>query len=288
MIHTLGTYWRDGKHGEERVLRSCYDSALNEAVNCKCKKIAFPLIASGNQGFPTPNAYRVATDAFRDFCENHDMKIYLVVFDEETVNYCRRQQKIRVDKCLKDAATVITEEYKEGEAISSKEEVRRRIQEANAVRTWHEDQIDRILDQTAKKNVYETIWQLVHWAVDENGMDTGSVEAFCRKANLNEKHFYNQIGPNRESKEKASSPKGKKSKEKTPNPQRRTLLAYAFALEMSQAQITELFRRANYVFPSSSEADEILVSYLSKGFYDITTINEKLSEKEAELIGIQE
>ena len=52
VIHTVGPVWEDGSYGEETLLRNCYDNSLKLAVEHHCKSIAFPLISTGNYGFP--------------------------------------------------------------------------------------------------------------------------------------------------------------------------------------------------------------------------------------------
>ena len=47
VIHTVGPVWIDGKHDEEMLLRSCYESSLNLAIQNGCQSIAFPLISTG-------------------------------------------------------------------------------------------------------------------------------------------------------------------------------------------------------------------------------------------------
>lgn len=84
IIHTAGPVYRDGKHGEEELLRSCYLNSLKMAQAHQCKSIAFPLISSGIYGYPKEEALRVAIRAIQDFLAEHDMEVYLVVFDEET------------------------------------------------------------------------------------------------------------------------------------------------------------------------------------------------------------
>lgn len=81
VIHTAGPVYRDGKQGEEKLLRSCYLNSLQCAVDNNCRSVAFPLISSGIYGYPKPEALRVATDAIKESLAGHDLDVYLVVFD---------------------------------------------------------------------------------------------------------------------------------------------------------------------------------------------------------------
>jgi O-acetyl-ADP-ribose deacetylase (regulator of RNase III) len=85
VIHTAGPVYRDGKQGEEALLRSCYVNSLQLAVDHNCESIAFPLISSGIYGYPKAEALRVASSAIRDFISEHDLDVSLVVFDKEAL-----------------------------------------------------------------------------------------------------------------------------------------------------------------------------------------------------------
>lgn len=52
IIHTVGTGWRGGNHGETEVMRNCYRNSLRIAKELKCKSISIPLLATGNYCFP--------------------------------------------------------------------------------------------------------------------------------------------------------------------------------------------------------------------------------------------
>lgn len=62
VIHTVGPVWRDGKHGEEEKLRSCYRKSLALAEKMGLHSIAFPLISAGIYGYPKREAIRVALE----------------------------------------------------------------------------------------------------------------------------------------------------------------------------------------------------------------------------------
>ena len=58
VIHTVGPVWKNGSHREEQnfYLRAI-GTSLTLAKEHECESIAFPLIATGNYGFPKPLAH---------------------------------------------------------------------------------------------------------------------------------------------------------------------------------------------------------------------------------------
>ena len=83
VIHAVGPVWEGGEHGEEALLRQCYDNALALAAKKRCRSVAFPLLSAGNYGFPKAAALQVAINAFSAFLMDHEMRIILVVFDRD-------------------------------------------------------------------------------------------------------------------------------------------------------------------------------------------------------------
>ena len=89
VIHAAGPVYRDGKHGEERLLRAAYTNSLKRAVENKCESVAFPLISSGIYGYPKDEALTIATSAISDFIAEHDIDVTLVVFDKAAFTVSR-------------------------------------------------------------------------------------------------------------------------------------------------------------------------------------------------------
>lgn len=84
IIHAVSPYYIDGFFGEEEKLRACYRNSLMLAHEYRCESIAFPLISTGGFGYPKEEGMRVALDEINGFLLNHDMLIYLVVFDNHS------------------------------------------------------------------------------------------------------------------------------------------------------------------------------------------------------------
>lgn len=81
VIHTVGPVWHGGHQGEAALLASAYRTSLELAVAHGCRTVAFPLISSGVYGYPRQQAQQVAVDTIQAFLADHDLTVYLVLFD---------------------------------------------------------------------------------------------------------------------------------------------------------------------------------------------------------------
>ena len=84
IIHTVGKSYRGGNHGEENVLHSCYVTALKIASELNCKSVAIPLLATGHYCFPKDLALQIAVDEISRFLIEHEVDVFLVVYDSES------------------------------------------------------------------------------------------------------------------------------------------------------------------------------------------------------------
>ena len=83
VIHAAGpVYSHWNKEQSRTLLRSAYIESLKLATEKKCQSIAFPLISSGIYGYPKDEALEVARLAIEEYLQEHDLEVYLVVFDK--------------------------------------------------------------------------------------------------------------------------------------------------------------------------------------------------------------
>jgi O-acetyl-ADP-ribose deacetylase len=82
VIHTVGPVWRDGQHGEDDLLASCYRSCFVLAERQGIQIIAFPSISTGAYGFPMVRAAHIAVGETKAFLERpcSITKVLLVCF----------------------------------------------------------------------------------------------------------------------------------------------------------------------------------------------------------------
>jgi len=272
VIHAVGPVWQDGSSGEAEALRSCYDNALRLALKKRCKSIAFPLISTGNYGFPKDKALQIAISAFSSFLLEHEMQIYLVVFNRDAYKLSER--------LFHNVASYIDENYVgicEQAAVRDHCRQTPRRQEAN----FHEEAAPQAKRMQAP--FAASIGELSS-AGDLNRFlkkkDIGFVEALLdlikksghknatiyKRANMSRQHFSKLI----------NNP--------DVNPTKPTAIALALALELDLEQTKALIGRAGYTLTDSSIFDLIIQYYIEHKNYNIVEINITLYEFDQSLL----
>lgn len=89
IIHAVVPKWIDGEHNEYDLLSSAYLAALNIAEVMRCESIAFPLLASGNNGFDKELAVRIAEESIESFQGVNLKKVFLVIYGDNMENYIK-------------------------------------------------------------------------------------------------------------------------------------------------------------------------------------------------------
>ena len=271
VIHTVGPVWRGGLFGEEKRLRSCYDSALKLAAEHGCRSVAFPLISTGNYGFPKDKALQIAIAAFSEFLLENEMQIYLVVFNREAFRLS--------EKLFHSVASYIDEHYVEERnqlnygmdyARDYRSSLRSR-RELDMVRECapccpmpmeaapKAMSLEDLLKQE-DAGFSETLLKLI----DERGKKDSEI---YKKANLSKQHF-----------SKIRNNPGYK-------PTKQTAIALALALELDLEQTKDLIGRAGYALSNSSKFDLIIRYFIERKKYNVVEINITLYEFDQRLLG---
>ena len=269
VIHTVGPCYKDGNHGEEVFLRSCYREALKLGVANKCKRIAFPLIASGTFGFPKDKVLKIAVDEISNFLFDNEMLVYIVVYDKASYSIS--------EKLFADIVDYIDDNYsREGWlkfrrstisnsiAMAPMAHGRRRKSDADfdiceSKAMLSEEGLDDIL-----KKLDESFSQMLLRKIDEKGM----TDAECyKKANVDRKLF-SKIRSNVNYK-----------------PSKTTVIAFAIALELSLDETEDMLRKAGFALSHSNKFDVIIEYFITHGNYNIFEINEVLYQFDQSTLG---
>jgi len=85
VIHTVGPVWNGGNYQEAEKLESCYQNALQLAVDYGCRTIAFPNISTGIFRFPKVEAAKIAISTVNEYLSGTDKidKVIFICFDDE-------------------------------------------------------------------------------------------------------------------------------------------------------------------------------------------------------------
>lgn len=266
VIHTVGPVWKDGSHREEQILSSCYRNSLTLAKEHECESIAFPLIATGNYGFPKPLALQIAVREISTFLLENEMQVYLVVFGKEAFALS--------EKLFKSVNSYIDENYIRSKKLDeygtesmygSRLETRRiREQECadmsvGAAIPMDSDDWGQLL-KDLDAGFSETLLQLI----DRTGKKDSEI---YKKANVDRKLF-SKIRNNMDYR-----------------PSKTTALAFAFALELDVEETKDFISRAGFALSHSSKLDVIVEYFLVNRNYNVFELNEVLFAFDQPLIG---
>ena len=90
IFHAVCPAWHGGVAGEAEQLGGAYHSALELAAEYHCESVAFPLLSSGNYGYPKERAFRIAVDTITQYVMDHDLTVYLVLYDRDSLAVSRK------------------------------------------------------------------------------------------------------------------------------------------------------------------------------------------------------
>ncbi len=277
VIHTVGPVWLDGNQNEATQLHNCYSNSLKLAVEHKCKSIAFPLIATGNYGFPKDQALQIAIAVFSSFLLEYEMQIYLVVFDstayklseklfhsvasyidehfvdlceqaavtENLRNFRRRRRTERMEVC--EDSAVLESKYLSMAPM------------APTMAAPKELSLEDSLKE-ADAGFSETLLNLI----DKTGKKDSEI---YKKACISKQHF-SKIRNNPHY-----------------QPTKPTAIAFALALELNLEETHDLIGRAGFTLSKSSKFDLIIRYFIEHEEYNVVAVNVALYEFDQPLLG---
>ena len=260
IIHAVGPVYRSWDAAQsERLLRSAYLESLKIALRHRCASIAFPLISSGIYGYPKEEALRVATAAIREFLMQHEMDVYLVIFDKSSFAISQ--------KLVGAVESYIDENY-----VFAHEQPRRILLEVE----------NRAIEEAAPPpmatapscmpagldaligNLDEPFHVALLRLIDAKGKN--DVEVY-KRANIDRKLF------------------SKIRSDAHYRPSKPTAMAFAVALELPLDEARELLEKAGFAFSHASKFDIIVEYFIAHRNYDIFAINEALFAFDQSLLG---
>lgn len=281
IIHAIGPAWEGGTNGEVETVAQCYRKSLEKAKELECESIAFPLLASGTYGFPKDVALKTAVSEISGFLFNHEMTVYLVVYDKESFEVsgkafnditeyisendvkesepafdCISQHRSRRD----ESSILFNREEQSAESIFLSEEADYYPLEDMSIEVALPDEdIDDII-----RRKEETFQEYLFRLIDRKGLEDKEV---YKKANIDRKHF-SKIRSN-----------------VNYNPSKRTALALAIALELNLDETKDLLLRAGIALSRSNTFDLIMEYCIDHHITDIFEINCILFKYDQPMLG---
>ena len=284
VIHTVGPIWEDGNHKEEQILSSCYRKSLALAKEHECESVAFPLIATGNYGFPKPFALQIAVREISVFLLENEMQIYLVVFGKEAFALS--------EKLFKSVSSYIDENYIRRNTLDEygtesvygfRPETRRIRERLKGRRRIHEDVCpSRALEERLDMSVGATVpMDPGDWGQLLKDLDAGFSETLLRlidRTGKKDSEIYKKANVDRKLFSKIRNNMDYR-------PSKTTALAFAFALELDINETKDFIGRAGFALSHSSKFDVIVEYFLVKRNYNVFELNEVLFAFDQPLIG---
>lgn len=294
VVHTVGPIWQDGKTGQRRQLADCYTKSMELALENKCTSIAFPLISAGVFGCPAEIAIATAVQAVKEFLAEHEMQVYLVVFDRKAFkisstlfddvqdyldkNYLEElfDEEIRIEEQRRRRSALelpaLGDEPPECGGAGMMESLpveaapapKRAAKRRPAAKGKSAPDLLQAKSVASKKpralsdlveETDDTFSEALLRLIDAKGKTDPEI---YKRANVDRKHF------------------AKIRKNPNYQPSKATALALAIALELNLDETKDFIGRAGYAISHSNKTDIIVEYFIERKDYDIFTINETL------------
>lgn len=281
IIHTAGPNWYSIRNSKEMLI-SCYKECLKLAAEYNCESVAMPLISSGSYGYPKDKVIRIATAVITDFLLNHEMTVYLLVYDKRAYeisrklfsditayvddNYIRAHNEDVLERYynnsdLQESFSLesIPYNYSEPKETTCADRMIPDCQAAMSIEAKPDfDEIFRSMD----KGFAETLF----YYIDQKGIT--DVECY-KKSNVDKKTF-SKIKCNRNYK-----------------PSKVTAVSFAIGLRLNLSEANHLLSTVGMCLSHAYKFDVIIEYFIKTGNYkDIFEVNEVLYQFDQQLLGV--
>lgn len=315
VIHTAAPVWRGGLFGEKKLLAACYQSCVQAAKELDCQTLAVPLLGAGRNGIPTEKVLSIALETLEVCLADTDLTVFLVVYDKKAFTLSKGLHR--------DVQSYIDDNYVIEHRPKSRAGMTRRFSDW-AARNFYEDTLDDAQMLSADEDEEPDVPELSVFDEDaaasapQLSQDTASFELNASAAapmagmaappesaaapqseldfllqldapfpvklmklidqkGMDDVACYKKANVSRQTWYKILNEKGYK-------PNKKTVLSFAVALELTLEETQTLLESVGFVLSGSSLFDVILMYCLSHGVYDTTQIDAILFQYDQETL----
>ena len=307
VIHTAAPVWRGGLFGEKKLLAACYQSCVAAATEKDCRTLAVPLLGAGRNGIPTEKVLSLALETLEACLSDTDMTVFLVVYDKKAFTLSKGLHR--------DVQSYIDDNYVIEHRPKRRAGMTRRFSDW-AARNFYEDTLDdaqmlsaeeaeepdvpelSVFDEDAAASAplsrsTASFAPIASAAAPMRGMAAPQAELdfllqldepfpvklmkLIDRRGMDDVACYKKANVSRQTWYKILNEKGYK-------PNKKTVLSFAVALELTLEETQTLLESVGFVLSNSSLFDVILMYCLSHGVYDVSKIDAILFQYDQETL----
>ncbi len=307
VIHTAAPVWRGGLFGEKKLLAACYQSCVAAATEKDCRTLAVPLLGAGRNGIPTEKVLSLALETLEACLFDTDLTVFLVVYDKKAFTLSKGLHR--------DVQSYIDDNYVIEHRPKRRAGMTRRFSDW-AARNFYEDTLDDaqmlsaeeaeepdvpelpVFDEDAAVSAplsrsTASFAPIASAAAPMHGMAAPQAELdfllqldepfpvklmkLIDRRGMDDVACYKKANVSRQTWYKILNEKGYK-------PNKKTVLSFAVALELTLEETQTLLESVGFVLSNSSLFDVILMYCLSHGVYDVSKIDAILFQYDQETL----
>lgn len=253
IIHTVGPVYADSSYNKEKLLRRCYRKVLECALDNNIESIAMPLISSGSFGFPKKYALKLASDVITDFIYEHELDVYLLVYDKEAFDISNSLYRDIHDYLEDNGIYDEVRSYRPSMSFGFMSKPASLDEECNPDREF----------------------SFVDFVEDESFNDC--LRRIIREKNLIESDVYKRANLTKQ------AFNGIYNEGKVPK--KNNVLALCIGLRLNIDEADDFIEKAGYSFSRGNKHDYIVRYFLENGIYDVYKINEILINEDLPYLG---